>query len=401
MPQFTEQQRQELARRGYAPYDILMMEITGQGMPLGQAPLRLGYDPIREPLPNYQQEFVPRRQPTQDERDLYGSIHPEDYTKQRRGISVPPNSGLTDRGIDLAVSQGYDPDIFKDYGKQDPELDAQARRAHDTAIATAKNEARISRGANDKIEPISMSDSSAALMHFLGNEYNDLVTNAPYHYQEAKRRVAPVLDYANENIVEPLAPRLSPYADAVRDPETTRQALGLMANDATDKAREAYNKAKPYVQPYVDKAYTAAKPTIDIYKTLADDPEATARGLAMAAADVRDYTEREAPNWVAQVSSSLNRGNKFLGSLKDAWRNPEHYLAGGTYDDRLRIQEARERPTPTEMRRPPVESPVAREQPNQGFSYSSNSQVTPPRSSMQPQQPQQVQQVKQPIKQGK
>jgi hypothetical protein len=99
----------------------------------------------------------------------------------------------------------------------------------------------------------------------------------------------------------------------------------------------------------------------------------------MAAADARDYTEREAPNWVAQVSSSLNRGNKFIGSLKDAWRNPEHYLSGGTYDDRLRIQEARERPTPTEMRRPTVEGPVTREQPTQGFSYASNSQVTAPR----------------------
>jgi hypothetical protein len=396
---FTDAQRRELVRLGYAPQDILMMEIRGQGMPLGRAQQRAEYDPIQEYLPYIPRDFVPRRKPTQDEVDLYGSIHPDVYASTRSGIAVPPNSGLTPRGIDLAVGAGHNPSIFENFGKQEPSLDAQARQAHDTAIRAQKNEARAARGANSEIEPIGMQDSAAELMNFLGNEYNDLVTNAPYHYQEAKKRVGPYADLAREHIVEPLAPRLSPYADAIRDPENTRQAISLMANDTKQKAKEVYREVKPYVEPYVDKAYTAAKPTIDIYSTLADDPEATARGMAMAAADARDYTEREAPNWVAQVSSSLNRGNKFLGSLKDAWRNPEHYLAGGTYDDRLRIQQARERPAPTEMRRELVERPVAREQPaSQGFSYSNNSSVTPPKPASTPQPKpiaQPVQQIRQ------
>jgi hypothetical protein len=340
MPELTDQQIQELRDQGFNESDILMMQLTGQSLP--PSPLGFSYSPQNY---SYQEPAQIAVQPTDpDEVPVYGGMSRGAYENSRQGI--PAKGPLTPRGIDLAVASGYSPSIFENYGNQDPRLDAKALQAHNTALTAAKNEARIARGAISEIEPISMSDSAESLMNFLGNEYNDLVTNAPYNYAIAKKTVAPVLNYAN---------------------------------DVKAKAREAYTTAKPYVQPYVDKAYTAAKPTLDIYKTLADDPEATARGVAMAAADARDYTEREAPNWVAQVSSSLNRGNKFIGSLKDAWRNPEHYLSGGTYDDRLRIQEARERPTPTEMRRPTVEGPVTREQPTQGFSYASNSQVTAPR----------------------
>ncbi len=126
------------------------------------------------------------------------------------------------------------------------------------------------------------------------------------------------------------------------------------ADQATKPVREAVSataapviqKAKQYGQPiyeeYVEKPvqreYQRQK---DIYNTLAADPEATIQGAKMMANDAGEYIRdtahtirNESPSWVARFSKTLSEGSNFGKELKDAWNDPDYYLAGGRYENK-------------------------------------------------------------------
>lgn len=134
-------------------------------------------------------------------------------------------------------------------------------------------------------------------------------------------------------------------SSATRAPVSREQDSSL-ATDAKNLASTAYNKAKPAIVGAYDTAGDLVNMTRDTYRDMYNDPDSAIQGAkdmardyyntySQAASDTGDYIGTNAPKWVSSISSALNTGSNFARSLQDAWRDPEHYQRGGTYQDKL------------------------------------------------------------------
>ena len=50
--------------------------------------------------------------------------------------------------------------------------------------------------------------------------------------------------------------------------------------------------------------------------------------------DTAHTIRNESPSWVARFSKTLSEGSNFGKELKDAWNDPDYYLAGGRYENK-------------------------------------------------------------------
>ena len=333
---------------------------------------------------------------------IYGGFDPDAYERDAKAsgrVKLPNNSAKlrSYRLADLAIADN--PDIrqnIENYGRGDAENDAKVVQAMQLAEKMRLNDYYESSGNTDLIQPYSMEENAQALGNVVSNYTRGIRTQAPVVYNQAVNKakqygnaaVDTAKQYGNTAIN-----KAQQYGNAAVD--TARQ-YGSKAVDATQYyGNQAINKAQQYGNAAVDKAREYGDEFVNYadsipaepsrihdaarsYRFLAHDPESAVEGAKMMASDAADYTQKNAPRWVANVSSKLNQGSNFFKSLGDAWEDPEHYMQGGTYEDKLRDRKARAIHMENPDMQPKV--PVQSSTPNQegGFRASSNQAVTPP-----------------------
>jgi hypothetical protein len=260
----------------------------------------------------------------QDFTDSY-TRKPSSSTRQAFRLSANPKAQakFTEEQVDNAVLHGYNPEIFTNYGK--PGNDD--RRA-DTAMSMLGKNSRNDRALStdpkldvNKLEPMTAEESIEGLRQAGTNAYRDAKETGGYYLQQA--------DEATKPIRQAISSTAAPVIHAVSS------TAGPMVQKAKQYAEPIY---KEYVEQPIQREYQRQK---DTYNTLAADPEATLEGAKMMARDAGEYVRdtahtirNESPSWVARFSKTLSEGSNFGKELKDAWNDPDYYLAGGRYENK-------------------------------------------------------------------
>lgn len=296
------------------------------------------------------------------------------------------------RIVDMAIARGADPKLFANYGQPGND-DQKAITIYNMVKKDALNEYRQSQGNKDLL-PMTWDESLAGL-NLAANQAYENVSDTMYPVVKATKRYATQA----KNYAQPM---LSSATQAAKDyTNSAVQKTKQYTDPAVEKAKQLAAKSKNYIanETEAGKAYRDMYNDMDsakqglrmlrdetetgrIYRDLYNDPESTVEGLKLMANDASNYVtsgeakkdlSEGAPRWVANISHGLNEGSKFFGSLKDAWKDPEYYMNGGTYEDKLEHQKAIEVPTMSQYKQ------------QTGFRAASNETNTAP----------QVQQVKQ------
>jgi hypothetical protein len=219
---------------------------------------------------------------------------------------------FTEEQVDEAVRNGYDPSIFVNYGKPGNN-DRKADVAMSMLGKNTRNDKLLASNPKidlNKLEPMTAEESLEGLSQAGRNAYQDVKDTGGYYLGEADRATKPI-----------------------------REAVSATAAPVIQKAKQ-YGQPiyEEYVEKPVQREYQRQK---DTYNTLAADPEATLQGAKMMASDAGEYirdtahtVRNESPSWVARFSKTLSEGSNFGKELKDAWDDPDYYLAGGRYENK-------------------------------------------------------------------
>jgi hypothetical protein len=214
--------------------------------------------------------------------------------------------------IDNIVASGGDYSPIVNYGKPGN----NDERARNLVSMVRKNKANDNAlAANPKMDLNNLQPMTA------GESIEGLRQAGTSMYRDVKETAAPVIQRADE---------------ATRG---IRQAVSATAAPVIQKAKQ-YGQPiyEEYIERPVQREYQRQK---DIYNTLAADPEATLEGAKAMANDAGEYIRdtahtirNESPGWVARFSKALSEGSNFGRELKDAWQDPDYYLAGGRYENK-------------------------------------------------------------------
>ncbi len=214
--------------------------------------------------------------------------------------------------IDNIVASGGDYSPIVNYGKPDN----NDERARNLVSMVRKNKANDNAlAANPKMDLNNLQPMTA------GESIEGLRQAGTSMYRDVKETAAPVIQRADEAT------------------KGIRQAVSATAAPVIQKAKQ-YGQPiyEEYIERPVQREYQRQK---DIYNTLAADPEATLEGAKAMANDAGEYIRdtahtirNESPGWVARFSKALSEGSNFGRELKDAWQDPDYYLAGGRYENK-------------------------------------------------------------------
>ena len=214
--------------------------------------------------------------------------------------------------IDNIVAAGGDYAPIVNYGKPGN----NDERARNLVSMIRKNKANDKAlAANPKmdlnnLEPMTAGESMEGLRQAGTSMYRDAKETGGYYLDKADQATKPI-----------------------------REAVSATAAPVIQKAKQ-YGQPiyEEYVEKPVQREYQRQK---DTYNTLAADPEATLQGAKMMASDAGEYirdtahtVRNESPSWVARFSKTLSEGSNFGKELKDAWDDPDYYLAGGRYENK-------------------------------------------------------------------
>ena len=214
--------------------------------------------------------------------------------------------------IDNIVASGGDYSPIVNYGKQGN----NDERARNLVSMVRKNKANDNAlAANPKMDLNNLQPMTA------GESIEGLRQAGTSMYRDVKETAAPVIQRADEAT------------------KGIRQAVSTTAAPVIQKAKQ-YGQPiyEEYIERPVQREYQKQK---DMYNTLAADPVATLEGAKAMANDAGEYIRdtahtirNESPSWVARFSKALSEGSNFGRELKDAWQDPDYYLAGGRYENK-------------------------------------------------------------------
>ncbi len=260
----------------------------------------------------------------QDFTDSY-TRKPSSQTRQAFRLSANPQAQakFTEEQVDNAVLHGYNPDIFTNYGKPGND-DRRADIAMSMLGKNSRNDQALAADPKldlNNLEPMTAEESIEGLRQAGTNAYKDVKETGGYYLQQA------------DEVAKPLRQAISSTTAPVR--KAISETAGPMVQKAKQYAEPIY---KEYIEQPIQREYQRQK---DTYNTLAADPEATLEGAKMMASDAGKYVRdtahtirNESPSWVARFSKTLSEGSNFGKELKDAWNDPDYYLAGGRYENK-------------------------------------------------------------------
>lgn len=250
-------------------------------------------------------------------------VEPQKRTNFRLSKNPKAQSRFTEEQVDEAVRNGFDESMFTNYGTPGND-DTRADRVMSMLGKNSRNDRALAANPKmdlNKLEPMTAGESLEGLRQAGTNAYRDVKDTGGYYLQQADEATKPV-----------------------------RQAISSTAAPVIQKAKQ-YGEPiyKEYVEQPIQREYQRQK---DTYNTLAADPEATMQGAKMMASDygnkIKDTAStvgravgdtastirNESPSWVARFSKTLSEGSNFGKELKDAWNDPDYYLAGGRYENK-------------------------------------------------------------------
>jgi hypothetical protein len=225
--------------------------------------------------------------------------------------------------VDEAIKNNYNPSMFINYGKPGNN-DYKARVVASMLKKNLYNEKLLAEDPDtspDSLLPMTSEENIEALSRAGGNLALEAYESGSNAVGEVKRTLEPITTAAKST--------LEPVYNSVK--KTTAPLY------------------KNYIETPVKNEIAHQK---SIYNTLRQDPEATIQGAKDMANDygnyARDITARtgkaiadtsstirnESPTWVARFSKALSEGSNFGKELKDAWNDPDYYLAGGRYSNK-------------------------------------------------------------------
>jgi hypothetical protein len=259
------------------------------------------------------------------EEDMDKAMYTEPPKRTNFRLSSNPKaqSRFTEEQVDDAVRNGFDPSMFTNYGNPGND-DVRADRVMSLLGKNSRNDRALAANPKldlNKLEPMTAGESIEGLRQAGTNAYRDVKETGGYYLQQADEATKPV-----------------------------RQAISSTAAPVVNKVKQ-YGEPiyREYVEQPVKREYQRQK---DTYNTLAADPEATMEGAKMmardygnkavdvasnvgrAVGDTASTIRNESPSWVARFSKTLSEGSNFGKELKDAWNDPDYYLAGGRYEDK-------------------------------------------------------------------